>query len=155
MASTQSNLAWAIPAKASSIAHLEQQSHPIPSVGPHQVLVRLTAAALNYRDLLVAIRSPEYPGIEKLPGNHKSNLIPCSDGAGVIHTVGPSSKWSGREGIKVLLHPSEWLSGDVRNLNLQKVYGAAATDGNVFMLDCLLNLAYTPRSPAAVDSCGR
>jgi NADPH:quinone reductase-like Zn-dependent oxidoreductase len=129
MTSTDSNLAWTIPASASSPAHIEQLELPIPAAGSHQVLIRLTAVSLNYRDLLVAIRSPEYPGIDGLPGNHKSSLIPCSDGAGIIHSTGPSSKWTGHEGTKVLLHPNEWLSGDVRNLNLQKVYGAAASDG--------------------------
>ena len=129
MTSTGSNLAWTIPADASSLSHIEQRQLPIPAAGTHQVLVRVTAVSLNYRDLLVAIRSPEYPGIDGLPGNHKPGLIPCSDGAGIIHAAGPSSKWAGREGTKVLLHPNEWLSGDVQNLNLQKVNGAAAADG--------------------------
>jgi hypothetical protein len=43
--------------------------------------------------------------------------------------VGPSSKWKGREGVKVLLHPNEWLSGDVRNMDLSRIYGAAGSDG--------------------------
>lgn len=101
----------------------------MPTVGPHQVLIRLTAASLNYRDLLVAARSPEYPGIDGLPGNHAANLVPCSDGAGVIHCAGAGSQWTGREGTRVLLHPNEWLTGDVRNLNLQRVFGAAGSDG--------------------------
>ncbi|KAF3037133.1 hypothetical protein E8E12_008046 [Didymella heteroderae] len=96
---------------------------------PCQVLVRLTAASLNYRDLLVAARSPEYPGIDGVPGNHVADLVPCSDGAGVIHSAGPDSKWTGCEGRRVLLHPNEWLTGDVRNLNLQRVLGAAGSEG--------------------------
>lgn len=118
-----SNLAWAIPAHASSVDHLERRLVPIPALNENQVLIRMTAASLNYRDLLVAKRSLEYPG------EHKPNLVPCSDGAGVIHTAGSSSNWAGREGTKVLLHPNEWLSGDVRNLDLSRVAGAAAFDG--------------------------
>ncbi|KAJ4983684.1 alcohol dehydrogenase [Stagonosporopsis vannaccii] len=124
-----SNSAYTVPSSATSPAQLIRRSLPIPTAGPHQVLIRLTAASLNYRDILVAARSPEYPGIDGLPGNHKPDLVPCSDGAGVIYTVGSESKWSGREGTNVLLHPNEWLSGDVRNLDLTKVYGAADYDG--------------------------
>ena len=129
MASPTTNLAWAVPSSASSVSHLKQTSGPIPEAGPHQVLIRLTAASLNFRDLLVATRNPAYPGIDKLPGNHLPDIVPCCDGAGVIHSAGPSSQWSGREGLKVLLHPCEWLSGDVRNLDLAKVYGAADNQG--------------------------
>ena len=129
MASPTTNLAWTVPSFASSVSHLIQTSGPIPTAGPHQVLVRLTAASLNFRDLLVATRNPAYPGVDKLPGNHLPNIVPCCDGAGVIHAAGPSSRWSGREGLRVLLHPSEWLSGDVRNLDLTKVYGAADNQG--------------------------
>lgn len=123
MTSTKGNLAWTVPEHASSIMHLEQRLLPIPTPTEHQVLVRLTAVSLNYRDLLVAIRSPEYPG------DHRAGLVPCSDGVGVIHKVGSSSQWAGRDGTIVLLHPNEWLSGDVRNLDLTKIAGAAGTDG--------------------------
>lgn len=129
MSSSSANSACTIPSSATATAHLVERSFPIPAAGPRQVLVRLTAASLNYRDILVAKRSPEYPGIGGLPGNHKPDLIPCSDGAGIIHTVGPESKWAGREGLSVILHPNEWLSGDVRNLDLTKVFGAADFDG--------------------------
>ncbi|WNS41049.1 zinc-binding dehydrogenase [Paenibacillus sp. MMS20-IR301] len=50
-----------------------------PSPGPKEVVVRLQAAALNRRDLLVI--HGRYPGI-KLP------VIPGSDGAGVIVAAG-------------------------------------------------------------------
>ncbi|UPX20609.1 uncharacterized protein EKO05_0010837 [Ascochyta rabiei] len=101
MTAMQSNLAWTVPAHASSIAHLEQLSRPVPTPGDYQVLVR----------------------------NHKPNLVPCCDGAGVIYAAGVSSRWASREGTKVLLDPNEWLSRDVRNLDLGKVYGAAGSDG--------------------------
>ncbi|KAF9697579.1 hypothetical protein EKO04_004234 [Ascochyta lentis] len=123
MTSTKSNLAWTIPTHASSVKHLQQLSISMPTPGDGEVLIRLTAASLNYRDLLVATRSPQYPG------DHKPNLVPCCDGAGVIHSVGSSSKWATREGVRVLIHPNEWLSGDVRNLDLGRVDGAAGSDG--------------------------
>lgn len=129
MSGHASNLAWTVPISATSDTHLTQSCLDIPIAGPRQVLIRLTAASLNYRDLLVAIRSPAYPGIDGLPGNHAADLVPCSDGAGLIHSTGADSQWTGREGTKVLLHPNEWLTGDVRNLNLQRVFGAAESGG--------------------------
>jgi NADPH:quinone reductase-like Zn-dependent oxidoreductase len=125
MSTNNDNLAWTVPASATSSDHLTQASLPIPTAGSRQVLVRLTAASLNYRELLVVTRSPEYPG------NHVANLVPCSDGAGLIHSAGPKSGFTGRKGTRVLLHPNEWLTGDVRNLNLQKVFGAAASKDNL------------------------
>ncbi|KAF1922772.1 putative alcohol dehydrogenase [Didymella exigua CBS 183.55] len=106
------NFAWTVPDSATSINHLTLDSLPVPTAGPHQVLVRLTAVSLNYRDLLVATRSPEYPG------NHVAGLVPCCDGAGMIHATGVDSEWTGREGTRVILHPNEWMTGDVRNLDL-------------------------------------
>jgi NADPH:quinone reductase-like Zn-dependent oxidoreductase len=53
---------------------------PDPRPGAGQVLVRLRAAALNYRDLLTV--EGKYNPKQKLP------LIPCSDGAGEVVEVG-------------------------------------------------------------------
>ncbi|KAJ4362900.1 hypothetical protein N0V83_010017 [Neocucurbitaria cava] len=125
MAASTTNLAWTIPSDASATNHLIKRSVPLPSPGPHQALIRLTAASLNYRDILIATRSPSYPG------NHKPDLVPGADGAGIIYAVGPSSKWAGREGTEVLLHPNSWLSGDVRGLDLSKVLGGFDGDGTL------------------------
>ncbi|BBL80219.1 NADPH:quinone oxidoreductase [Rubrobacter xylanophilus] len=56
---------------------------PEPRPGPGQVLVRMRAASLNYRDLLVA-RGRYGRGPVKLP------LVPLSDGAGEVVEVGPA-----------------------------------------------------------------
>ena len=52
----------------------EVESEP----GPHEVVVRLRAASLNYRDLLVA----------SLPERHVAGRVPASDGAGEVVAVG-------------------------------------------------------------------
>lgn len=57
---------------------LVERPDPVP--GPGQALVRLRAAALNYRDLLTV--EGKYNPKQKLP------LIPCSDGAGEVLAVG-------------------------------------------------------------------
>lgn len=55
---------------------------PVPRPGPGQVLVRMHAASLNYRDLLVA--SGRYGR-----GELRYPLVPLSDGAGEVVDVGP------------------------------------------------------------------
>jgi NADPH:quinone reductase-like Zn-dependent oxidoreductase len=57
----------------------EEAEQPRPGEG--QVLIRVRAVSLNYRDLMV-VRGVYNPKM-KLP------RIPCSDGAGVIQAVGP------------------------------------------------------------------
>lgn len=55
---------------------------PAPQPGPGQVLVRVHAASLNRRDLLIA--QGKYAR-----GKPKDPVVPLSDGAGVIAAVGP------------------------------------------------------------------
>ncbi|KAF2240426.1 NAD(P)-binding protein [Trematosphaeria pertusa] len=123
--SPTTNTAWTIPSIASSLTHLTQVQKEIPTPGPHQVLIRLTAASLNYRDTLIAIHSSVYPG------PHKPSLVPGSDGAGLIHSTGASSSWAGKEGTLVVLHQNTWLTGDVRNMRLDKVLGSFTSDGTL------------------------
>jgi NADPH:quinone reductase-like Zn-dependent oxidoreductase len=55
---------------------------PVPRPGPRQVLVRMHAASLNYRDLLIA--TGRYGR-----GELRYPLVPLSDGAGEVVDVGP------------------------------------------------------------------
>ena len=55
-----------------------------PRPGPGQVLVRMRATSLNYRDLLVASGRYGHGGPSKRP------LVPLSDGAGEVIEVGPA-----------------------------------------------------------------
>ncbi|MFT4027143.1 MAG: NAD(P)-dependent alcohol dehydrogenase [Novosphingobium sp.] len=61
----------------------------VPSPGPGEALVRLTAATLNFRDLIMA--KGLIPGIAKAP-----ELIPLSCASGVVEAVG-----AGVERVKV------------------------------------------------------
>jgi NADPH:quinone reductase-like Zn-dependent oxidoreductase len=58
-------------------------SRPVPRPGPGQVLVRMHATSLNYRDLLVA--TGRYGR-----GEMHYPLVPVSDGAGEVVDVGPN-----------------------------------------------------------------
>jgi NADPH:quinone reductase-like Zn-dependent oxidoreductase len=64
---------------ASGFDGLQQVACPEPTPGIGQVLVRVHAVSLNYRDTLVV--SGQYPGLT-LP------LIPLSDGAGEVVALG-------------------------------------------------------------------
>lgn len=75
------------------------QQVPDPVAGSGRAVVRLKAAALNHRDLWIQLG--QYAGI-KLP------LIPGSDGAGVVESIGAGvdPTWVGRE---VIINPAlDW-----------------------------------------------
>jgi len=64
-----------------SLDHLRPGERPIPVPGPHQVLLRMRAASLNYRDLVV-LRRGYGAASGTLP------LIPVSDGVGEVVRLG-------------------------------------------------------------------
>jgi NADPH:quinone reductase-like Zn-dependent oxidoreductase len=80
------------------------QSVPDPIAGPGQAVVRLKAAALNHRDLWIQLG---------LYANIRLPLIPGSDGAGVVESVGAGvdASWVGRE---VILNPALDWGADAR-----------------------------------------
>jgi NADPH:quinone reductase-like Zn-dependent oxidoreductase len=66
------------------LSNLKLVARPDAEPGPGQVLVRVRAVSLNYRDLLVV--KGEYDPRLTLP------RIPCSDGAGEVTAIGPGVK---------------------------------------------------------------
>jgi NADPH:quinone reductase-like Zn-dependent oxidoreductase len=69
-------------AKSGAIDGLTQREEPEPRPGRGQVLVRMRATSLNYRDLMIA--TGRYARGAPLP-----DLIPLSDGAGEVVEIGP------------------------------------------------------------------
>ncbi len=69
---------WQV-AREWSIDGMELVDRPEPEPGPGQIVVRMRAASLNYRDLLT---------VQGQGGAYKLPLIPFSDGAGEIAAVG-------------------------------------------------------------------
>ena len=65
---------------AFGLENLRFAERPDPQPGPGQLLLRMSAAALNYRDLLMVrgLYNPKQP----LP------LVPCSDGVGEVTAIG-------------------------------------------------------------------
>ncbi len=67
--------------ESDSFDGLQEAERPVPKPKAGQVRVRMHAASINYRDLMVA--RGNYPG----PGR-EAPVIPLSDGAGVVDAVG-------------------------------------------------------------------
>ncbi|HEU5117707.1 MAG TPA: alcohol dehydrogenase catalytic domain-containing protein, partial [Isosphaeraceae bacterium] len=65
---------------AFGLDNLALTDRPVPQAGPGQVLVKVRAVSLNYRDLLVV--DGQYNPKMTLP------RIPCSDGVGEVVGVG-------------------------------------------------------------------
>ncbi len=94
---------------------------PMPQPGPGEVLVRVEAASLNYRDLLV-LRG-QYP----LPA--RDGLIPLSDGAGTVAAVGSgASRWRVGDRVAQSFFPG-WVQGPFRRPYLRVTLGGGDTDG--------------------------
>ena len=73
--------AWQLPAGCTSVEQLALIELPRPDPGPGEVLVRVQATSLNYRDQAIA-HGHYFGGAIKAPG------APLSDGAGVVEAVG-------------------------------------------------------------------
>ena len=99
------------------IDSLEFVERPTPHPGPGEVLVRVHAVALNYRDLLM-LKGLYNPKL-KLP------RIPCSDGAGEVAAVGEGvTRW--KPGDRVAgIFMQNWLDGP---LTPAKAKGALGGD---------------------------
>lgn len=85
-----------------SLASLRLRDDPMPSPGKGEVVVRMRATSLNYRDLLAAWG--QLPGI-------KPGVIPLSDGAGEVVAVG-EAVYRVKPGDRVVasFHQT-WISG--------------------------------------------
>src|SRR5437763_5175963 len=66
--------------QATGIDALRQVELPAPKPGARQVLVRVAACSLNFRDLSIAVGT--------YPLGARRDLIPLSDGAGEVVAVG-------------------------------------------------------------------
>ena len=107
------------------LRNLSLKEVPVPEPVSNSILVRIHAAALNFRDLLTLADSPMYP-VRTLPG-----LVPCSDGAGKIIKTGPGSKWQNSIGQEVILVPGrDWIDDRVE-IRLDHVLGAGDAHGTL------------------------
>jgi len=86
------------------LENLKIKDLPVPEPGPGEVLVRLRAAALNYRDRLT---------VEGGYGSRQrhENLIPLGDGAGEVTALGPgASRFEVGDRVTLSFFP-DWTGG--------------------------------------------
>ncbi|PVH80830.1 NAD(P)-binding protein [Cadophora sp. DSE1049] len=132
-------------------------SVPIPSatdLPPRSVLVRIRAAAINARDVMVIAHDPIYP----IP--NKANLTPCADGAGEITAVGPDSVF--KVGDRVMIHPMGWIYEEqLPDLVGVKGKGAGSIDGTLRQFGVFEDTELLPAPPsltftqiASIPACG-
>ena len=107
---------WQLPAPQGADA-LKLNQLPDPQPAPGQVLVRVRATSLNYRDLMVA--SGRYgPGVP-LP------LIPLSDGAGEIAAVGAGvTRWKVGDRVAGTFFQN-WATGPLRREVFEAALGGS------------------------------
>ncbi len=104
--------------KADGIDTLEAREAEKPVPGRGQILVRMCAASLNYRDQNVAAG-------RAARGSLPENLIPLSDGAGEVEAIGPDVTRV-KPGDRVAgLFMQSWLGGDMEPYHVESSRGGA------------------------------
>ncbi|OCK59175.1 NAD(P)-dependent alcohol dehydrogenase [Bradyrhizobium sp. LMTR 3] len=90
---------------------------PVPEPGDGQVLVRLRAATLNYRDLITV--KGGYGSRQKFP------LVPASDGAGVVERVGPGVRGFAAGDRVIGSFFESWIGGEPSEAKMRSALGGA------------------------------
>ncbi|KAF2434189.1 NAD(P)-binding protein [Tothia fuscella] len=115
------------------IKNLKQETGPVPKPGDEEVLVKILAVSLNYRDTEVC--NGEY-GHHKSVESDKSNLVPCSDMCGTIVSVGSNATiWKTGDRVLSTFNQTH-LSGQILEENMSSGLGlplqGVLTDYRVF-----------------------
>ncbi len=102
---------------ADGIEAIQQIEKPVPTPGDNEVLVRMKACSLNYRDLLIPMGG--------YVRNDVRPIIPLSDGAGEVVSVG-SAVSSVKPGDRVIGNFfQQWSSGKIDDNGLNSALGGA------------------------------
>ncbi len=87
---------------------------------PHEVVVRVHAASLNYRDLLV---------MRNVAGDTRDGLVPLSDAAGTVMEAGAAvTRWKLGDRVAPTFFTG-WRSGPFQGGYLASMLGGKGTDG--------------------------
>jgi NADPH:quinone reductase-like Zn-dependent oxidoreductase len=112
---------WIITKGATSLDALTLREAPAPQPGPGEVLVRVRACSLNFRDQAIAL------GVY-IGGSVSEDCVPLSDGAGEVAAIGPGVSGLA-EGDRVAgIFFRDWIDGPP-NPAAGPALGAAGTLG--------------------------
>lgn len=107
--------------KTTGVEALTIVERPVPPPGPGQVLVRMGAASLNYRDTLIA--KGGYRSRQK-----QSDLVPLCDGAGTVEAVGDGvTMWTAGDRVTACFF-QDWPGGTLTDRAMESDTGRM-TDG--------------------------
>lgn len=122
------------------LEHLVRSTAPLPVPGPGQILVRVEAASLNYRDLLVARNT--YRWSAPLP------FVPASDMAGTVLAVGAGvQRWRGGERV-ISTFVAGWLDGAAPAAS----FTLGVPGPGVLATHVLLDADWAAPAPATLDA---
>jgi NADPH:quinone reductase-like Zn-dependent oxidoreductase len=118
-------------------ANLVLREVPEPAPGPGEVLVRLRAASLNFRDLLIL--EGKYGSLQK-----RENLVLLSDGAGEVVALGPSvTEWKVGDRVVSCSLP-DWQDGPPQEDKTRRMLGGlldgVAAEYRLFGRDEILHI---------------
>ena len=117
---------------------LKPASRDVTQPAAQQVLIRIAAASLNYRDLLTLQDT----------ASNRDGLIPLSDGAGTVVAVGTGvTRWKAGDRVSVNFFPT-WQGGPFSPAALATALGGGQTDGMLseFVLADAASLVAHPRA---------
>lgn len=122
MSNTQKYYSLPAPNERNGFSALSIKEGPVPEPEPNQVLIKVHAVSLNFRDLIIAMN--KYPLYLK-----DGNVVPASDGAGEIVAVGSKvTKW--KKGDKVMgIFTQEHLTGSTPDKDMVKASLGGGVDG--------------------------
>lgn len=100
-----------------SAGGLDFRAQELPEPGPHQVVIRVRAASLNRRDLM--LRDGTYP-LPVTPG-----IIPLSDGVGEVIAVGDNVTRAALGDRVTATYFARWIDGPQRLAHVVDQYGAS------------------------------
>lgn len=94
-------------AMGGGIDDLRLEERPSPRPAAHEVLVRMRAAALNYRDLLIVTG--------RYPRQQQASIVPLSDGAGEVLEVGAAvTRFKAGDRVAGIFMQG-WLHGEMQD----------------------------------------
>jgi NADPH:quinone reductase-like Zn-dependent oxidoreductase len=105
-------------------ANLKMVERPDPQAGHEEVIVRMRAVSVNFRDTLMAAQGGYVPGGENAP-----RVVPFSDGCGIVEAVGDGvTRVAVGDRVSTVFCPN-WISGPPSPEKTAGSLGSSGADG--------------------------